>query len=155
MTKPRSFDIMSGAKRSALMSRIRGSDTGPELLVRQLLHGLGYRYRLHVRTLPGRPDIVFPSRRAVVFVHGCFWHRHDCGLAYTPKTRAAFWKEKFARNVERDRDNRWQLVAQGWKVLVIWQCELESTRRLSSRLVRFLGPPGSGQMRPGARSARR
>src|SRR5262245_45810086 len=92
---PPRWDIMSPEKRSTLMSRIRGKDTGPEMTVRRLLHRLGYRFRLHTRDLPGRPDIVFRSRRTVIFVHGCFWHRHDCRFAYVPKTRRQFWKTKF------------------------------------------------------------
>src|SRR3984957_9961917 len=97
------MDIMSKQKRSALMSRIKAKDTEPELIVRRLLHSLGFRYRLHLKSLPGRPDIVLPGKHAVILVHGCFWHRHHCGLAYVPKTRRAFWQAKFDRNVERDK----------------------------------------------------
>ena len=96
-------DRMAKRQRSELMSRIRGKHTGPELVVRRLVHGLGYRYRLHERTLPGTPDLVFVSRRKVVLVHGCFWHLHNCDLAATPKTRPDFWREKFEGNVRRDR----------------------------------------------------
>jgi len=141
----RSTDIMSPESRSALMGRIRGANTRPELVVRRLLHRLGYRYRLHTKGLPGRPDIVFPARRSVIFVHGCFWHRHDCGLGYVPKSRREFWEKKFARNVERDRENQRKLVASGWNVLVIWECGVDAAPDLASRLVEFLGPRGDGE----------
>jgi len=135
------MDILTREQRSILMGRIRGRNTGPELAVRRLLHGLGYRYRIHARELPGRPDIVFRSRRIAIFVHGCFWHRHDCGLAYVPKTRQKFWQRKFSGNVARDRAALHTLRAAGWRVLVIWECQLDHPSRLSMRLVRFLGGP--------------
>lgn len=136
-------DIMSRAKRSALMSRIRGKNTGPEMAVRRVLHRLGYRYRTHARDLPGRPDIIFRSRRAAIFVHGCFWHRHSCGLAYVPKTRHAFWRDKFLQTVRRDRLALRALKGAGWRVLVIWECQTEgSVARLKLRLKKFLGSPG-------------
>jgi DNA mismatch endonuclease (patch repair protein) len=146
-------DIISPEDRSALMGRIRGTDTGPELLVRRLLHKLGYRYRLHQRKLPGRPDIVFRAKRAVIFVHGCFWHRHDCGLAYVPKSRSEFWRTKFARNTERDRENQQKLAAEGWKILVVWECELDSPK-LERRLTRFLGPVRHYKIVTGSRTLR-
>jgi len=122
------------------MSRIRGVDTKPELLVRSLLHRMGYRFRLHRRDLPGRPDIVLPKYRAVVFVHGCFWHRHrGCRYAYVPKSRKDFWKRKFARNVERDREVRHLLRKAGWKILVVWECETVDADGLASRLSSALG----------------
>ena len=121
------------------MGRSKGTNTGPELIVRRLLHRLGYRYTLHARDLPGRPDIVFTARHAAIFVHGCFWHRHDCGEAYVPKSRRDFWKKKFARNVERDGQNLRKLAAARWKVLVVWECQVGSPR-LAARLIRFLGP---------------
>jgi DNA mismatch endonuclease, patch repair protein len=133
------IDIMSPDRRSALMGRIRGTDTRPELLLRKMLHRLGYRYRLHQRELPGRPDIVFRSRQSVIFVHGCFWHRHGCGRGYVPKSRRAFWRKKFERNVQRDQENQSRLAAEGWRVLVIWECELDNPK-LEARLRRFLGP---------------
>ena len=135
------WDIMSPEKRSALMARIHGKDTGPEMIVRRLLHGLGYRFRVHSRELPGRPDIVFRSRQVVIFVHGCFWHRHDCGLAYMPKTRQQFWREKFDRNARRDQEVKSKLEAAGWRVIVVWECKLEQLSALSGRLIKFLGPP--------------
>jgi DNA mismatch endonuclease Vsr len=132
-------DIMSPKRRSALMARIRGTDTKPELIVRRLLHKVGYRYRLHARDLPGQPDIVFLARHAAIFVHGCFWHRHDCGRAYLPKSRRNFWRKKFARNIERDRENQRKLKSAGWKIHIVWECELKNPK-LCARLVRFLGP---------------
>lgn len=133
-----STDIMSPEARSALMAKIRGTDTRPELIVRRLLHKLGYRYRLHAKKLPGRPDIIFPGRRAAIFVHGCFWHRHNCIYAYTPKSRSEFWLRKFARNVERDAENQRQLDSAGWRILILWECEIESGDGLIERLKDFL-----------------
>lgn len=105
------------------MAGIKGRDTKPELAVRRIAHKLGLRFRLHRKDLPGRPDLVFPRRRLAVFVHGCFWHRHDgCRYAYTPKSRVAFWTKKFAENVARDRRNEEALRDLGWRVLVIWEC---------------------------------
>jgi DNA mismatch endonuclease (patch repair protein) len=128
-------DIVSRAKRSEMMSRIRGKDTGPELRVRSLLHRMGYRFRLHRRDLPGRPDVVLPRHHVAVFVHGCFWHQHrGCKLAYTPKTRTRFWREKFEENVQRDRKAQRELGKMGWKVVVIWECETRSERGLGRTL---------------------
>lgn len=135
-------DIMSPEKRSALMGRIRGRDTGPEMIVRRLLHSMGYRFRLHGRDLPGRPDIVFRSRRAVIFVHGCFWHRHDCGLGYMPKTRQQFWQTKFDGNVRRDRKAMNELEAAGWRVIIVWECQIGKPSILAARLTNALGQPG-------------
>lgn len=135
-------DIMSPETRSRVMSRIRSKNTRPEMIVRRLLHGIGYRFRLHGRDLPGRPDIVFRSRRAVVFVHGCFWHRHDCGLGYMPRTRQQFWQDKFDGNVRRDQKVRNELKAAGWRVIVVWECQIDKLSALSARLVKSLGPPG-------------
>ena len=113
------------------MSRIRGKDTKPELRVRSQLHRMGYRFRLHRKDLPGRPDIVLPKYDTVIFVHGCFWHRHKgCGACYTPKTRPEFWKKKFGGNIRRDRTNINLLRKQGWKVLIIWECETDSDGKL-------------------------
>ena len=121
------------------MARIRARDTRPEVAVRRLLHSLGYRYRLHRRELPGSPDICFPSRKKAVFVHGCFWHRHDgCARATTPKTRTSFWEDKFHKNVVRDRRNMTGLAEFGWDATVVWECETKNLERLASRLVRFL-----------------
>ena len=111
------------------MSRIRGKDTKPEMLIRRGLHGRGLRYRLHGKAISGKPDLVFPKHRAVVFVHGCFWHGHGCSLFNWPKTRAAFWKSKIDRNMARDREALAALKADGWRVLVVWECALKGKRR--------------------------
>ncbi len=109
------------------MSRIRGRDTGPEMRLRSLLHRVGFRFRLHAKDLPGRPDIVLPKYRTVIFVHGCFWHRHEgCRNATTPSTRAEFWQAKFDGNVDRDNRNRAALEAAGWTVMTVWECELKA-----------------------------
>lgn len=124
------------------MSRIRCRDTGPERAVRSLLHRLGYRFRLHGRKLPGKPDVVLPRHRTVVLVHGCFWHRHArCGFAYTPKTRPRFWQAKFDANVARDRRVILELRRQGWRVVVVWECELRNMERLALRLTKLLKKP--------------
>lgn len=118
------MDIISPEQRSALMSRIKGKDTKIELEVRRGLHALGFRYRLGGAGLPGRPDIVLPKYRTVVFVHGCFWHGHDCPLFRLPKTRTEFWRSKIGSNRERDRRVRKDLESTGWRVLEIWECQL-------------------------------
>ena len=133
------MDTVSAERRSEIMSRIRSCDTRPEMMVRRLVHGLGYRYRLHGRRLPGRPDLVFASRRRVIFVHGCFWHRHpDCGLARTPKTRVQFWRTKLDGNRERDLASQRELRRMGWLSLVVWECELRDLESVTKRVVRFL-----------------
>jgi DNA mismatch endonuclease (patch repair protein) len=106
------------------MSRIRSKNTKPEILLRKTLHGMGLRYRLHDRKLPGAPDLVLPKYRAVIFVHGCFWHRHGCKLTTTPSTQEDFWQAKFRANIERDRKNVRELETRGWRVLIVWECEL-------------------------------
>ena len=121
------------------MSRIRGRDTKPELLVRRIAHGLGFRFRLHRRDLPGCPDIVFPKYRAVIQVHGCFWHRHpNCRFASTPKTRVEYWTKKFEGNVQRDRRNQRALTDLGWRTMVIWECETKDTKAVAARIESFL-----------------
>jgi DNA mismatch endonuclease (patch repair protein) len=134
-------DYLTPEARSAMMSRIRGKDTGPELTVRRIVHALGYRYRLHCRDLPGTPDLVLRRLRKVIFVHGCFWHRHaNCPYAYTPKSRQSFWRRKFRLNKQRDLMQLRKLTQEGWAVLVIWECQLASptsaTRRISTFLAR-------------------
>jgi DNA mismatch endonuclease (patch repair protein) len=122
-------DIVDRATRSRMMSGIRGRDTKPEIIVRKYLHAQGLRYRIASKNLPGKPDIVLPKYRTVVFVHGCFWHRHrGCRFAATPKTNPDFWRRKFVANVTRDRAVRKQLRAMGWKVLVIWECNLTTEK---------------------------
>jgi DNA mismatch endonuclease, patch repair protein len=134
-------DTVSKEKRSEIMSRVRGKDTTPEMAVRRLVFSLGYRYRLHDARLPGKPDLVFAGRRKVIFVHGCFWHRHDgCALARLPKSRIDFWARKLAGNKERDERNIAALRDLGWRVLVLWECELgNSSRLLKARITAFLG----------------
>ena len=131
-------DVVDSQTRSRMMASIRGRDTKPELIVRRFLHREGLRFRLHGRDLPGRPDIVLPRRRSIVFVHGCFWHRHSgCRFAATPETRRQFWKNKLAANVVRDARNLKLLATSGWRVFVVWECEVESSARLR-RLVRAI-----------------
>ena len=121
------------------MAAILGKDTKPEMVVRRLIHGLGYRYVLHDRKLPGTPDLVFPSRRKVVFVHGCYWHLHNCRYGRViPKTNAGFWAEKRGRNVARDKRNARALKELGWELLVIWECKTRFPLKLVPRIRRFL-----------------
>lgn len=138
-------DQLTTAQRSALMARVRGKNTEPELVVRRLAHRLGYRFRLYRRDLPGSPDLVFPARKKIIFVHGCFWHRHEgCKAATTPKTRRKFWLQKFRANRARDRRAREQLAQAGWSSIVIWQCETRDLDSLAKRLTSFLDGPASG-----------
>jgi len=119
-------DVVDKATRSRMMAGIKGTNTGPELALRKALHALGLRFRLHAKSLPGRPDIVLPRWKAVVFVHGCFWHRHKgCRYATVPATRPQFWNEKFAANVSRDQRNLDGLAAAGWRTRVVWECDLK------------------------------
>lgn len=134
-------DSLSKQARSERMRRIASKNTGPELLVRKLVHSMGYRYRLHRRDLPGSPDMVFSSRRKVIFVHGCFWHRHRdpaCKLARLPKTRLDFWLPKFEANTRRDALAQSDLAERGWSSLVLWECELRDRTLLESRIRSFL-----------------
>lgn len=118
-------DVVDRATRSRMMAGIRGGDTKPELLLRKGLHANGFRYRLHVRKLPGRPDIVLPGHNAAIYVHGCFWHRHPgCRFATTPRTRTDFWRKKFRKNVDRDARNLRALQEAGWRTAVVWECSL-------------------------------
>lgn len=136
------MDSVSPSRRSEIMSRIRSSDTRPEMQVRRLLHRLGYRYVLHRRDLPGVPDLVFPSRRKIVFIHGCFWHQHKgCIDGRIPKSRVSYWKRKLQRNVERDRRNISKLRHGGWKVMLVWECDAVRPDTVHQRLVCFLGAP--------------
>jgi DNA mismatch endonuclease, patch repair protein len=133
------MDTISSERRSWNMSRIRGENTRPEMFVRSLLHSLGYRFRLNRKDIPGKPDIVLPKYRTVIFVHGCFWHRHqNCALAYNPKSNLDFWQKKFARNIERDAEVSAALRVAGWKQLVIWECDLRDPIGLTRRLRRSL-----------------
>lgn len=131
-------DHVSQAERSRIMALIRGKDTKPELVVRRLTHAMGYRYRLHRRDLPGTPDLVFPRHRKVIFVHGCFWHQHDCPRGTKPASNTDFWNAKLAANVERDERNRLALTTAGWSALTIWECETKCHSALAERVKAFL-----------------
>lgn len=133
------MDRLSPERRSWLMSRIRGANTKPEIEVRSMLHRMGYRFRLHRRDLPGTPDIVLPGRGAVVFVHGCFWHGHVCKRTKMPKSRTAYWFEKIETNRRRDSRKRRGLKALGWKVVIVWECELKRPEKLARKLEKALG----------------
>ncbi|MGE3347824.1 MAG: very short patch repair endonuclease [Ramlibacter sp.] len=133
------MDTLTSAERSARMALVRAKDTKPELRLRRLVHGMGYRYRLHRRDLPGTPDMVFAGRGKVIFVHGCFWHRHErCALARLPKSRSDFWLPKLTANAERDVRHTRALRRLGWSVLTIWECQLGDTAKLAKRIRRFL-----------------
>jgi DNA mismatch endonuclease, patch repair protein len=132
-------DTIPPSERSEIMSRVRSKNSRPEMLVRRLIFAEGYRYRLHDRKLPGCPDLVFRGRTKVIFVHGCFWHRHEqCALARMPKSRLDFWEPKLTANKERDARNRKQLAKEGWKVLTIWECQLKDINRLKQTIRKFL-----------------
>ena len=147
-------DIVDTKCRSAMMARIRGRDTAPELAVRRIAHRMGLRFRLHRKNLPGRPDLVFPKHRLAVFVHGCFWHRHEgCRYASTPKSRAAFWTEKFAANVKRDARQEAALRTLGWQILVIWQCETKDEAAVERRLTELITHDTAASERNGTLSA--
>lgn len=133
---------MSSEKRSYIMSRVKQRDTGPEMLLRSALHALGYRYRLHRKDLPGRPDLVFPSRKKVVFVHGCFWHGHGCQWGQLPKSKLDYWAPKIEANRERDLRNIRDLEKSGWQCAVVWQCELRELEQAVSKICRFLDGHG-------------
>ena len=133
------MDSLTKEQRSATMARVRGKDTGPEMRVRRLVHEMGYRYRLHRRNLPGVPDLAFSSRRKVIFVHGCWWHGHDCpGGRKRPKTNKSYWLPKLERNRTRDAANQAELRARGWGALVLWECQLKDTAGLRKRIGDFL-----------------
>jgi DNA mismatch endonuclease, patch repair protein len=134
-------DTLSPTQRSERMSRIRGKGTAPEMIVRRMVHRMGFRYRLHQKDLPGRPDLVFAGRRKVIFVHGCFWHRHDdpkCRLSRLPKSRLGFWLPKLDANHLRDDRNQAALHAAGWSTLVVWECELRDKEQLENKLREYL-----------------
>lgn len=134
-------DQLTKERRSWNMGQVRGKDTKPELIVRSLLHRQGFRFRLHKKSLPGKPDIVLPKYKTIVFVHGCFWHRHPyCSDATVPKTRTDFWVNKFEENVTRDEKNQTMLRNLGWKVIVVWECETAKQNELSSRLASEINP---------------
>lgn len=133
------MDIMPAEKRSNIMRKIRSTNTKPELIVRRLLFSMGYRYRLHTKELPGKPDIVFPRQRKAIFVHGCFWHHHaGCVHGKMPKSRHDYWRLKLQKNIERDKNNQIKLKEAGWEILTVWECTLNDLDDLSDRLNKFL-----------------
>ncbi|WP_429542679.1 very short patch repair endonuclease [Pseudomonas frederiksbergensis] len=133
------MDVVDQATRSRMMAAIRSFNTRPELIVRRFLHAHGYRFRIHQKNLPGKPDIVMPKFRTCIFVHGCFWHHHSgCRYANTPKTRCEFWNEKFLRNVARDIENVEALEIRGWRVLIIWECQLKKGQDKLDQLLQQL-----------------
>ncbi|MEO7030390.1 MAG: very short patch repair endonuclease [Acidobacteriaceae bacterium] len=134
------MDNLTKAQRSERMSRVKVSDTRPEMKVRRLVHGMGFRYKLHDKSLPGKPDLAFSGRRKVIFVHGCFWHRHK-GCGRLPKSNLDFWIPKLETNAQRDRTTISMLHRLGWRVMIIWECEVDSSR-LKRRLQRFLEDEG-------------
>ena len=137
------MDKLSAEGRSANMRQIRSQDTAPELLLRKMLHRLGYRFRLHSKDLPGKPDLVFPSRRKVIFVHGCFWHQHSgCREGRVPQSRREYWEPKLNRNQKRDAASQASLEEQGWRFLVVWECELKDTASTLKAVKRFLRTAG-------------
>ena len=133
------MDTRTPEQRRRIMQAVKTKDTKPELVVRRVLHRLGYRFRLHRRDLPGRPDIVLPRHRKIIFVHGCFWHWHGCAKGQPPRSRPEYWLPKLERNVKRDVTNIEQLESLGWRVLVVWQCETKELDRLTLRLQDFVG----------------
>lgn len=136
-----SADPFAGTRRSEIMRRVKAKNTTPEMIVRRLIHGMGFRYRLHKADLPGKPDLVFTSRKKVIFVHGCFWHRHDCSRGQrTPTKNRDYWEAKLARNAERDREHQQTLKDAGWQVLTVWECDIRDLPELGARLTAFLSP---------------
>ncbi len=138
-------DWLTVEQRRRVMQAVKGKDTGPELTVRRIVHRLGYRYRLHRKGLPGRPDLVFGPSKKVIFVHGCFWHAHNCGHGRMPESRQEYWIPKLIGNKERDQANVAKLKATGWKVLTVWECEIKNTAELVDRLTQFLSAGPSPQ----------
>lgn len=132
-------DVLTPEQRRRNMAAIKGKNTKPEMIVRQLVHSLGYRYRLHRKDLPGKPDLVFPSRRKIIEVYGCYWHMHDCPCGkVVPKTNADFWQTKRLSNVARDKRNIEELGRQHWQVLILWECEVKETGKLREHITQFL-----------------
>ncbi|WP_293760613.1 very short patch repair endonuclease [uncultured Aquitalea sp.] len=132
------MDTLTRQQRSKLMSRVRSKNTGPEMKVRRLVFSMGFRYRLHVAKLPGKPDLVFRRKAKVIFVHGCFWHGHDCGRCRIPKTRTEYWMAKIKSNVERDARTQFALREAGWSVLILWECMIKDEDALRAKLENFL-----------------
>ena len=138
-------DRFTQDERSLIMSRVKASNTTPELVVRKLLHHMGYRYRLNVRKLPGNPDIVLHRHKKIVLVHGCFWHGHDCKRGRRPATNVEFWNKKLDSNIQRDEVVRAELASSGWHVLVVWQCELRDRSELEAKLSAFMSNIGGNE----------
>lgn len=133
------MDVFSREKRSKIMSRVSGKNTKPEIAVRSLLHSMGYRFRLHKKDLPGKPDIVLPKHKKIIFVHGCFWHGHEgCSRSKRPTTNQEFWREKLDNNIERDKVVVNDLNHLGWEILTVWSCEVKDTNELKNKLISFL-----------------
>ena len=143
-------DVVDPKTRSRMMSGIRGKDTQPELVLRRALHRRGFRYRLHVTSLPGKPDMVFPKQRAIIQVHGCFWHLHNCHLFKWPSSRVAFWRSKITRNSEKDAETFYALTQAGWRILTVWECAFKGkTRRTVDEVISSAADwltSGSGNM---------
>ena len=133
------MDTLTPEQRSAQMAKVRSKDTKPEMFVRRLVHRMGYRFRLHRRDLPGNPDLVFGPRKKVIFVHGCFWHGHDCSFGRIPKSRVDFWETKIRTNRSRDEAHLARLEESGWRSLVIWECQLKKAKELENKIREFLG----------------
>lgn len=133
-----SFDPLSPFQRSERMSRIKDRDTKPEIFVRRLIFNAGYRYRINVKKLPGSPDVVFKSKKKIIFIHGCFWHQHGCNNYRMPHSKLDYWLPKLKRNVERDKDNIARLKEEGWSILVIWECEIINSIQISEKIISFL-----------------
>ncbi len=139
MTQKKRTDVFSRVKRSEIMRAVKGRDTGPELKIRKALHARGFRYRLYDKRLPGSPDLDFPKHRAVLFVHGCFWHGHDCARGMRlPKSNARYWREKIARNIKRDAIARVALRRMGWRVKISWECDLQDAERAARKIAGWL-----------------
>jgi DNA mismatch endonuclease (patch repair protein) len=139
-------DVVSPGKRSRMMSNIKGKNTSPEMVVRRSLHALGFRYRLHDKTLPGKPDLVFPRLKAVIFVHGCFWHGHDCHLFKWPRSNTEFWREKIEKNRIRDKSDQIAIAERGWRQLVVWECAFRGKYRWpTSEVMEFMAEWLSGK----------
>ena len=138
-------DTFTKAERSRIMAAVKSRDTTPELAVRRLVHSLGYRFRLHVRSLPGTPDLVFPRLRKIINVNGCFWHLHGCARCRVPSSRRSYWTAKLERNAARDKRTQRELRRNGWQVLVLWECQINSAKqqRLQTRIVAFLESLGT------------
>ena len=140
MSNIKRIDRLAPSERSSHMAKIRSRDTKPELIVRRLLYRLGYRYRLHIKHLPGTPDIAFIGRKKVIFIHGCFWHGHNCSSGRNrPRSNIEYWNSKFLRNIERDELNQKALTELDWKYLIVWECQIRDEELLRSQLINFLG----------------